>query len=109
MFLKFIKDFSVKKLLKKSLNNVKPALFLNSVQNIGILIDESYFDKKELLFETLTKYNIQKSNIKLLLYKDKITKNEVFNYPIFTLKDINWSGHIQNNLVTQFTMMRLIC
>lgn len=102
MFLKFIKDFSVKRLLKNTLHNVKPTNLVAPIEKIGLLIDESYFLSKDLLINELCKFNIKKENINVLLYKDKIAKNESFLFPCFSLNEINWNGNISQNSVLDF-------
>jgi hypothetical protein len=45
-----------------------------------------------------------------LIFKDKINKNEVFKFDVYSYKDINWSGDIENPkailfLNTQFDLL----
>src|SRR4051812_12508590 len=102
MFLKSLKNFLLKRKLKNSLSNVKNNFSSEAITKVGILMDESYFTEREALINELVSQGIQKENISLLVYKDKVKKNDVFDYPVFTLKDINWDGSIQNSDVTDF-------
>ncbi len=102
MFLDFIKDFFIKRTLKKSLSNVNNNFSSEKVQLIGILIDESDFDKTEALLQKINENTIVKNNISLLIYKDKIKKEEVIKYPFLSWKDVSWIGSIEKPEVKQF-------
>ena len=102
MFIKYIKELSVKKILKRSLHNVSPSALSTSVKTVGLLIDESYFQEKELLVKEFVHQGISEENIKLLVYRDKIKKNEVFNQPTFTSKDMGWNGEFSATFVKEF-------
>ncbi|MGX7666164.1 DUF6913 domain-containing protein [Flavobacterium pedocola] len=94
MFLKLIKDFFVKKSIKKSLSDYKLEVFDEKIQNIGLLVDETYFAKEKELVAAIVKNGIPESNIEILIYKDKIKKKEVFENPAFSRKDISLTGDI---------------
>lgn len=102
MFLDYIKDFSTKKIVKKSLSNVKHSSTDKQIKTVGLLIDESYLFEKELLIKELIQNGIQQENIKILVFRDKIKKNEVFDYPIYSNKDLSWIATIDNKEVTSF-------
>jgi hypothetical protein len=102
MFIKYIKELSLKKILKSSLHNVKPSVATTPIQTIGIFIDESYFSEKELLTKELVANGIQESNIKMIVFKDKIKKNETFSQPTFCNKDLSWKGDFSPTFVSEF-------
>ncbi|WP_306352492.1 DUF6913 domain-containing protein [Flavobacterium sp. '19STA2R22 D10 B1'] len=102
MFIKFIKDFSAKKILKKSLFNVKDNHSNDVVRTIGLLIDETYFLEKEALIKSLVKNGIPENKIKVLVYRDRLKKNEEYKYPTFSNKQIGWDGQINNEDVQNF-------
>lgn len=103
MFIKYIKEISIKKILKSSLHNVKPSVATAPIQTIGILIDESYFYDKEQLKQELVLNGIKENNIKMIVFKDKIKKNETFSDPTFSNKEMNWKGDLLPDFVTEFT------
>lgn len=74
MFLNYIKDFFALKLIKKSLSNVKISETESKVKTVGILFDETYFNEKEALVESLISYGIQADKVFTLVYKDIIKK-----------------------------------
>ena len=102
MFLDYIKDFSTKKIVKKSLSNVKHSTTNKQIKTVGLILDESYLFEKELLIKELIQNGIQQENIKILVFRDKIKKNEVFDYPIYSNKDLSWIATIDNKEVTNF-------
>lgn len=102
MFLKYIKDYFLKRILKKNLQNVKSTSPAVLIQTVGLLIDESYFFEKEALVEELKANGILENNIKLIVYRDKLKKNESYSQPTFSIKHLNWKAEIINPEVNDF-------
>ena len=102
MFLKYIKDYFLKRILKKNLQNVKGMASSVSIQTVGLLIDESYFFEKEALVQELISNGIVESNIKVIVYSDKLKKNEVYSQLTFSIKHLNWKSEITNPAVNDF-------
>lgn len=102
MFLKYIKDYFLKRILKNNLQNVKSISSAVSIQTVGVLIDESYFFEKEALKEELKANGILENNIKLVVYRDKLRKNESYSQPTFSIKHLNWKAEITNPAVNDF-------
>ena len=102
MFINYIKKIFLKKILKKSLHNVKPCSLTTPIQTVGLLVDESYFSDKEALIKELVAGGIQKDNIKTIVFKDKIKKNEFFSHATFSNKDVSWKGNIEKVFVSEF-------
>lgn len=103
MFIKYIKELSVKKILKSSLHNVTPSSLTTPIQTVGILADESYFQDKEQLIKEIVANGIKESNIKMIVFKDKIKKNEVFTQPTFSNKNMSWKGDLSPDFIVEFT------
>jgi len=102
MFLNKIKDFFTKKIVKKSLSNVKHIDLNNYIKTVGIVFDESYFYEKESLIEELTNQGIKSEDIQFFVFKNNIKKNESFNYPVFSHKNINWNGTFDDQELNAF-------
>jgi hypothetical protein len=102
MFLNYLKNFFTQKLVKKNLSNVKHSPNQFAIQTVGIVFDESYFYEREALVQELVQNGIQESNIKVLVYKDKIRKNEPFDYPVFSHKDLSWRATFDKSEVKDF-------
>ena len=102
MFLKFFKDFFLKRKLKKSLSNVKNEFSNESIRTVGILIDESYFTETGNLVNELVANGIHEADITLLAYRDKVKKYEIFEHTTFSLKDISWDAEIISHDVKAF-------
>ena len=67
-----------------------------------MMIDESYFFEKEALKEELKANGILENNIKLVVYRDKLRKNESYSQPTFSIKHLNWKAEITNPVVNDF-------
>lgn len=102
MFLNYLKDFSTKKIVKNSLSNVKHSASDKVIKTVGIIFDESYFYEKEALVEELINNGIEESHINILVFKDKVKKNETFDYPVFSHKDLSWTGTVDKKEVKDF-------
>lgn len=102
MFLKLIKDFLIKKLVKKSLVNYKPVIIEDKIETVGLLIDESYFAKEEALVSEIISGGIQKNNIQVLIYRDKIKKKDSFSNPFFSRADVSLGADFKKPEVKDF-------
>jgi hypothetical protein len=102
MFIKYIKEISVKKILKRSLHNVKPSALNKPIETVGILIDESYFEDKELLKQEIIANGIKESDISFLVFKDKIKKTDTYIEPTFSNKNMSFSGHFNKEFISEF-------
>ena len=102
MFLNYIKDLFLKRILKNRLHNVKSSLSSATIQNIGLLIDESNFFEKEALVKELIANGISENNIKIIVYRDKLKKYEQYSQPTFGIKHLNWNGEISNPTIKDF-------
>ena len=102
MFLNYIKDFFLKRILKNSLHNVKSSTLGTPIQTVGLLIDESYFLEKDNLVKELIANGIIEKNIKVIAYRDKLKKNEIYSQPTFGMKHLNWKTEIINPEVNGF-------
>ncbi|WP_293893168.1 hypothetical protein [Flavobacterium sp.] len=102
MFLNYLKDFSTKKIVKNSLSNVKHSTSDNVIKTVGIIFDETYFYEREDLVKELILKGIEENNIKVLVFKNKIKKNEIFDYPVFSHKDLSWTGTVDKKEVRDF-------
>lgn len=102
MFLNYLKDFSTKKIVKNSLSNVKHLATDNVIKTVGIIFDESYFYEREDLVKELIQQGIDEKDIKVLVFKNKIKTNDVFDYPVFSHKDLSWHGTVDKKEVKEF-------
>ncbi len=102
MFLNYIKNFFTQKIVKKSLANVKLTPSTNVIKTVGIIFDETYFYEREALVQELVNNNINESDISILVFKNKIKKNEQFEYPTFSHKDLSWTATFDKSEVKNF-------
>ncbi len=102
MFFNYLKDLATKKIVKQSLSNVKHIASDKKIKTVGIIFDESYFYEREALVQELILNGIEEKDIKFIVFKNKIKKNEVFDFPAFSFKDLTWIATISNPKVNDF-------
>ncbi|MBC7641398.1 MAG: hypothetical protein H7174_03530 [Flavobacterium sp.] len=102
MFLNYIKEFSLKKILKNSFRIVNNNQNVTTIKSVGLLVDESNFNQTDKLISDLVNNGIRKDNINVIVYKDKLNQNEVFSHPTFNNKHINFSGKFTEKVVLNF-------
>lgn len=102
MFLDFIKNFLVEKIVNKKLSNVKNTASNKIIKTVGILIDGSLFNKKDALVKELIKNDISKKDITILVFKDEIKKSENFDYPVFSPNDLSWNATFAKKEINDF-------
>lgn len=102
MFLKFIKDFGLKKIIKKKLAHYKPVSSPEVVHTVGIILDESYFVDKEQLIKELMANGIDRNNIKTLSFKERLKAKEIMDCCHYTRKDISVTGNFEKPDVAEF-------
>lgn len=102
MFLNYLKDISTKKIVKKRLSNVSHLATSEIIRRVGIIFDETYFYERENLVQELIDKGINADDIQFLVFKDKIKKNEIIDYPVFSHKDLSWHGTVDKVEVKKF-------
>lgn len=102
MFLNYLKNFFTKKKVKDTLSNVNHIASDDFIKTVGIVFDETYFYEKEALVQELVNNGILENKIKILVFKDKIKKNEIFDYPTFSHKDLSWTATFDKSEVKDF-------
>lgn len=102
MFLNYIKEFFVKKSLKKNLSSAKNEVFTSNVQTIGLLVDESKFRFTKELIKELVSHGIAPENIETVVFRNKFKEKKAYSRPTFGKKHINWKGEISEDFITEF-------
>ena len=85
------------------MSNVKPIASNSPIKTVGIVFDESYFYERAALVEELVANGIHEEDIQVLVFKDRLKKNEVFDYPTFSHKDLSWHATFDKAEVNSFT------
>jgi hypothetical protein len=102
MFYKIIKNFFLKKIVSKRLLKQKDQLVQQKIATVGLIVDETYFSNTAGLVEKLISQGIEKHNITVLIYKDKIKSKEHIASPFLALKNISLAGEIDKTEVINF-------
>ena len=102
MFLNYIKEFILKKIVKKKLLNDKAVINDEKISSVGLLLDEEQFSVLNQLITELVNVGISRNQIEILGFKGKINKNESFDFPVFCYQNISLNGTIENSYVSDF-------
>lgn len=104
MFLNYIKSFFLKRFYKKKNQDVINISSSNTIKTVGVIIDESYFFEKEAFVKELMANGILETNIKIIAYRDRLKKKEIYTHPTFSMKDFKWKSQIANREVNNFIL-----
>ncbi|MEQ3662343.1 MAG: hypothetical protein ABNG98_04395 [Flavobacterium sp.] len=102
MFSKIIKDFFLKKIISTKLSTASLDASVNKINTVGVIIDESYFTNIDSLKKEIKQFGVEDKNIKILLFKKKITKKETLEELFFTRNNIKINGEINKQEVQAF-------
>jgi hypothetical protein len=102
MFYRIIKDFLVKKQIKKSLALGLFAVSNEPIKTIGILVDGIHFSDKDKLVNEFNKYANGNFKVNLLVYRNKAKKDESIEYSYFTKSDIGFTGSFSKGEIDDF-------
>ena len=102
MFLKIIKNFLLKNKVSKLLSNTPANHSAGIIQSVGVIFDGNLNIELENVLKELVEHGIDENQIKVLIFKNKINKNEVFKHELVTYKEFNWSGELTHSKAELF-------
>lgn len=102
MFLNYIKNFFVKKTLKKSFKDLKNIESVTVVKTIGLVVDASRFSETKLLIAALIANGIAEEKITTIIYGDNSKRTLQKTYPSFNSGNLKWNGEISSPEVNDF-------
>lgn len=107
MFLKGIKDKfkqkSARKYIKQALSKpLAETTREKGVRKIGCIVDLDKFDNADVFYEFLETFQLQPNAVKIIGYKSFYDKNSPYATPVFSDKDLGWSGDIENSYALEF-------
>ncbi len=102
MFLNQLKDFLIKNKVKKRLSNVTPDFNSNPIKTVGIIFDETHFEKKVAILNELQKKGIPLEKISVLIFNTIAKKNQAFEHPTFSPNDFTLAANFKNPDVNEF-------
>lgn len=102
MFLDFIKSFVLKRTLKKSLRDVKEESLVSPVVSVGLVVDESNFEKTAALKQEIAANGILESNIKVIVFRDIVKSKTAYLEPTFGFQDLNFNSQFTKQSINEF-------
>ncbi|QYJ68058.1 DUF6913 domain-containing protein [Flavobacterium litorale] len=103
--MKFIKNFGLKKTIKKSLAKYQPIAMPDTVVTVGVLTDEQHYGNTSTIVKAIVKQGIAEKNIEVLSYRENISSKEVVK-DCYSLADINANGRFKTEAVNAFVYRR---
>lgn len=102
MFLNYIKEFSVKKILKNSLHKINSNTVSGIIKTVGVVIDQRHFSETKAFINELIANGILEENIEVIVHREA-TKKSINNVrPTFSSKHLKWNAEIDNPDVNAF-------
>lgn len=102
MFLNYIKLFFVKNKIKRNIQDYWSGDSDVTIKKVGLLIDESCFFKKDVLINELIENGFSRENLKIIVYRDQIKKNDTYLENTFSSRSLNWSGTFSDSKIIDF-------
>lgn len=103
MFFNSVKEIISKKKVKKRFSSVKLVATDRLISKVGILLDEHFLTDVDEFVLYITRFGIPKEHIEVIVFKEKVNKNEFFQFPVYTYQDITWEGQLTKSEVLNFT------
>jgi hypothetical protein len=97
-----MKDFILKKTLKKNLKVLENSSSVSTIKRVGLLIDCTFFLKTEKLIQQLIFNGIKPENITAVVYYEKINNSETQNFTSFSKSQLSWNGRIKGEEINNF-------
>lgn len=107
MFIKVLKDkFKVKsglKYLKGELKKTPSTINRKKgISSVGCIVDLDQFNNADVFHELQEEFSLQPNAVKIIGYKSFYDKNSPYATPVFSDKDLGWSGAIENSYALEF-------
>ena len=102
MFLKIIKNFLLKNKVSKLLSNTPANHSADIIRSVGLIFDGNLNIELENVLKELVEHGMDENQIKVLIFKNKINKNEVFKHELVTYQEFNFSGELTHSKAELF-------
>ncbi len=96
--MKLFKNIAINRRIRKNLKRIDNKLNGSKlhVHRIGCIVDTEEVSKVEFLKDFIKSYGINSENYVILGYQDRGMDIQIQGIPLFSWKDINYSGNIRN-------------
>lgn len=102
MFFNYIKEFILKKIVKKKLHLEKTTIVDSKINTVGIVLDEKYFTISNQLIKELERIGINREQIEIVGFKNVIKKQETFDFPVLCYKNVTLNGVLNHTQIESF-------
>ena len=90
-----IEDIKIAFARKKLLNPATATTEGRSVK-MGIILEAEEEELLKTFLELKEDLNLDDDDVKIIISRKKSVKNDIFEYPSFSVKDLTWGGRISN-------------
>lgn len=97
-----VKRNSLKKHTEKNLSERDVSQRNTSLKYLGFLVDESFFDDVEILYEFGRELGLQRKDVKLFTFLETRRKTPSLRQNQITNKEFTWRGEIHNQNAREF-------
>ena len=102
MFLDYLKNFVIKKIINKSLSSEFVEADAHKIETVGVLIDQEYLGHIGKIKQSLTANHIKESNIQIIVRTARNKVDSVEGYPAYNASSISWNGIIESQAINNF-------
>ncbi len=102
MFIDYLKNFVIKKIIRKSLSaNIVPS-DVHKIKTVGIVLDQAFLNFMPKLKQNLHAYGILEENIEIII-RNSPSKSEITSkYTSFNSSTVTWAGTFSDENIEKF-------
>ena len=97
-----LKNYSLKKQIDKNLFERDVSQRNSDLTYLGFLVDETFFNEFEMLYEFGTNLGVQRKDIKQLTFAETRKTIPSLRHNQITNKEFNWRGELHNENAREF-------
>ena len=102
MFLDYLKNFVIKKVISKSLSaNIVPT-DVHKIQTVGIILDQAFLNVLQKIKQNLVAYGILEENIEIIIRTTPAKADAACNYNTFNASNVTWAGTFSDEKIEKF-------
>ena len=102
MFIKFLKNRSNRKFIKRAIESRVQSVENKKIESVGVIVNIGEFKQYDKLINILKSYGINENKIKFITYLTDIDTKQNHWDSYFEAKDFGWNGVIKNLDLQEF-------
>ncbi len=102
MFLDYLKNFVIKKIVNKSLSADIVQTDVHKIKSVGIVVDQAFLVHIAKLTRSLLAYGVMEKKIQIIVRASQMKVENADSYTMFNASAITWAGTFVNPEVQKF-------